>query len=63
MFSDADLIGIPLRVVVSPRTLERGAIEISARDKSFALDADLESAPSVVRTKIQEMIDEINSKL
>lgn len=63
MFSDADLIGIPLRVVVSPRTLERGAIEISARDKSFALDADLESAPSVIRTKIQEMIDEINSKL
>jgi prolyl-tRNA synthetase len=30
-FNDADLLGIPIRVVVSPRTLKRGAAEIKLR--------------------------------
>ena len=34
MFSDADLFGVPVRVVVSPKGLKNGTIEISARDKS-----------------------------
>lgn len=56
MFSDADLIGVPLRVVVSPRTLERGAVEVSARDKSFALDAEMSVASSIIKDKVCEMI-------
>ena len=35
MFSDADLIGAPVRIVVSPKGLKNGTIEISARDKSM----------------------------
>ena len=35
MFSDADLLGVPLRVVVSPRNLKEGVCELSARDKSY----------------------------
>lgn len=35
MFSDADLFGVPVRVVVSPKGLKNGTIEISARDKSM----------------------------
>lgn len=35
MFSDADLLGIPLRVIVSPRNMKEGAVELAARDKSF----------------------------
>lgn len=31
-FADADLIGIPWRVVVSEKTLEKGAVEIKKRD-------------------------------
>lgn len=31
-FADADLIGIPLRVVVSPKTLEAGGVEIKKRN-------------------------------
>ncbi len=34
MFSDADLIGAPIRAVVSPRNLNEGCIEITTRDKS-----------------------------
>ena len=35
MFSDADLFGVPVRVVVSPRGLKNGTIEITTRDKSM----------------------------
>ena len=34
MFADADLLGVPIRVVVSPRNLQEGNLEISTRDKS-----------------------------
>jgi len=34
MFADADLLGVPIRVVVSPRNLQNSKIEISTRDKS-----------------------------
>jgi prolyl-tRNA synthetase len=33
MFSDADLFGVPLRIVVSPKGLKNGTIEIATRDK------------------------------
>ncbi len=56
MFSDADLLGVPLRMIVSPRTLERGAVEISARDKAFSFDASPESAAAAVRDKVTEML-------
>jgi prolyl-tRNA synthetase len=40
-FADADLLGVPLRVVVGKRGLEGGQVEISARDKSFKVMAPL----------------------
>ena len=56
MFSDADLLGVPLRMIVSPRTLERGAVEIVARDKSFSFDATPADAAKAVKDKVAEMI-------
>ncbi len=44
MFSDADLLGVPVRVVVSPRNLKQGVVEIVARDKSFNESAPIENA-------------------
>ncbi len=35
MFSDADLLGVPLRVIVSPRNLKQEVLEVSTRDKSM----------------------------
>ena len=35
MFSDADLFGVPVRVVISPKGLKNGTIEIATRDKSM----------------------------
>lgn len=44
MFSDADLIGVPLRVVVSPRNIKQHIVEIVSRDKKFSANASMETA-------------------
>ena len=44
MFSDADLLGVPFRVVVSPRNMKGGIVEIASRDKSLKTSASLDSA-------------------
>ncbi len=59
MFSDADLIGCPLRVVISPRNLKEGCFEISARDKSFSIKCPVEESLA----KIRELIAQMNTSL
>ena len=44
MFADADLFGIPVRVVVSPKTCANGVVEVSMRDKSLKTDFSIENA-------------------
>ncbi|MBQ9107277.1 MAG: proline--tRNA ligase [Clostridia bacterium] len=44
MFSDADLLGVPFRVVVSPRNMKGGIVEIASRDKSLKTSATLDTA-------------------
>ncbi len=34
-FADADLIGVPVRIVISSRNIKNNEVEISTRDKSF----------------------------
>ena len=36
MFSDADLLGVPVRVIASPRNLKDGCIELATRDKRIS---------------------------
>jgi prolyl-tRNA synthetase len=47
-FRDADLIGIPYRIIVSPRTLEQGHLEILERGTPGARRVQLENLGSVV---------------
>ncbi len=44
MFSDADLLGIPIRVIISPRNVEQNIVEIITRDKSFSKLVPLDNA-------------------
>ncbi len=44
MFSDADLLGVPLRIIVSPRNLGQGVVELVARDKSFSITVPMDNA-------------------
>jgi len=49
MFSDADLLGVPIRVIVSPRNLKEGVCEITFRDKSVQEKVKLEDAVDAVK--------------
>ena len=62
MFSDADLIGAPIRVVVSPRNMKQGVCEISMRDKSMQTTAPLDEAVSAIKAIIDEKMAEIEKK-
>ncbi|HEX3082822.1 MAG TPA: His/Gly/Thr/Pro-type tRNA ligase C-terminal domain-containing protein, partial [Candidatus Saccharimonadia bacterium] len=42
-FADADLIGVPVRVTVSKRTLEHQQAEVKRRDEAEAKLVDLEA--------------------
>ncbi len=46
---DADLIGIPYRIVVSPKTLENGCVEVKRRDKEQAELIKIEKIKSYVK--------------
>ncbi len=59
MFSDADLLGVPVRVVVSPRNLEEGCCEITARDKSFSEKPGINNAAE----RICRIVSELKAKL
>lgn len=59
MFSDADLLGVPVRVVVSPRNMKQGCCEISLRDKSLQTTAALDEAVSVIKNIVTQKLDEI----
>lgn len=56
MFSDADLLGVPLRVVVSPRNLEEGVFELSSRDKTISEKLTPENAVARLKELIDQMI-------
>ena len=54
-FNDADLIGLPVRVVVSRRNLNQGVAEIKRRDSSDAESAAMEEAVQTVRRLLDSM--------
>ena len=49
MFSDADLLGIPLRVIVSPRNMKQGVVEVASRDKTLQTQVKMEEAAEQVK--------------
>ena len=63
MFSDADLFGAPIRIVISPKTIARGCFEMNARDKSFSGDVAAENAVDTILAKIRELTEAINAKV
>lgn len=60
MFSDADLLGVPIRLVVSPRNMKEGVIELSTRDKSVQKKVTIEETIPTVKELIQTLMSELN---
>ena len=56
-FADADLLGVPVRVVISQRGLANGEIEISTRDNSVKMSVAKDSAVDEV-IKLVESLSE-----
>lgn len=63
MFSDADLLGSPVRIVISPKTLDRGVVEIVTRDKTIKEDVPLECAMQRTKEIVAELYARINSRV
>ncbi len=60
MFADADLFGIPVRVVVSPKTCGRGEIELTTRDKTIKKDIPISDAVSEIKSLVDELLAQYN---
>ena len=52
-FNDADLVGLPLRAVVSKRSLQNGGIELKLRSQKEGHITPLEDAVQVIRNEIR----------
>ena len=51
-FNDADLIGLPVRLVVSPRNLNSGVVEVRGRQDEEATTAPLAEVVDAVRARL-----------
>ena len=64
MFSDADLLGVPVRLVASPRNRKEGCVELSLRgDRASAVKLPEETAVDSVLAKIRELAEALEAKV
>ncbi|MDD3647409.1 MAG: proline--tRNA ligase [Candidatus Dojkabacteria bacterium] len=61
-FNDADLIGIPIRLVVSVKSFERGGVELKLRTSEESEIIKLEDILETVKRKIKSLKDEFKPK-
>lgn len=63
MFADADLLGVPIRVVVGPKNLKNNQVELSTRDKSVQKLVDLDTAIAEIQAVKAQLFAEIYAKV
>ncbi len=64
MFSDADLLGVPVRLITSPRNWKEGCVELSLRgDRASAVKLPEEAAVDGVLAKIRELTEALEAKV
>jgi prolyl-tRNA synthetase len=51
-FKDADLIGVPVRLTLTPRSLQRGGVEVKARSDSAGYIVSIEEVVTAVSNEI-----------
>ncbi len=60
-FNDADLIGLPLRLTVSKKSLEKGGVELKRRDQDSIRVIPMAEVVSQVQSEIQTLWDELRA--
>jgi prolyl-tRNA synthetase len=59
-FKDADLIGAPIRLALTPRSLQGGGVEIKARSDAESFVASTDEVVSLVKEKISDLESEVS---
>ena len=59
MFADADLLGVPIRAVISPRNLKDGKVEITTRDKKINTVVDVAEAVNYILKLKEQLFQEL----
>ncbi len=62
-FNDADLIGLPLRLTVSKKSLEQGGVEMKRRTSADKTIIPLEEVIYRVQAELDALWDELNSSV
>ena len=58
-FKDADLIGLPLRVTLTPRSVQNGGAELRRRDGKETVVVPIEEAAEAVKDRLAQLRDEL----
>ena len=61
-FNDADLIGLPLRVTVSARSLQNGGLEFKRRDQDERWIVPLEEGLNAIQSELEKMRQELQNR-
>ncbi|MGF1472684.1 MAG: proline--tRNA ligase [Rubrobacteraceae bacterium] len=61
-FKDADLIGLPLRLTLTPRSLENGGVEVKDRRSGESSIVEVEAVVATVRQEISKLEQEIRNR-
>ncbi|TVL69211.1 proline--tRNA ligase [Brachyspira hyodysenteriae] len=61
--NDCDLIGIPMRIIVGKKSLQKGVVEFKLRKSQESVEVKVEDIIEYVKAKKQELFSEINSRL
>jgi prolyl-tRNA synthetase len=59
MFSDADLLGIPVRMIASPRNLQSGCCELVTRDKRISKKVSIADTAQAAADLVKRLLDEL----
>jgi prolyl-tRNA synthetase len=60
-FADADLIGIPFRVIISPKTLEKGSVELKRRGQKECDLVAIADLGKVLQSRLEAAYAELDS--
>lgn len=59
MFADADLLGVPVRAVVSRKNFDKGVVEVSLRNKTFKGEVSLQTASQDILKIVNDLKAEL----
>ncbi|PON18248.1 proline--tRNA ligase [Candidatus Entotheonella serta] len=57
-FNDADLLGLPIRLIIGPRSLKQGAVELKFRTETEARSIPLDEVIPTLKAEIERLLQE-----